>query len=104
MKSLLLWAIALCGLLLVPILVDQADARIGSCPPFHLRNDAGEIINPLTGDNADQPYSPRQTCGKCHDYDKITAGYHFQQGWEVISDTFSAKTPWALSDGMMGKM
>ena len=26
------------------------------------------------------PYSPRTTCGKCHNIDKITKGYHFQEG------------------------
>ncbi len=89
---------------LMPNLADQAVARIGSCPPFHLRNDDGEIINPITGVNADQPYSTRQTCGKCHDYDKITSGYHFQQGWDVIKDDFNKEKPWMLSDGMFGKM
>ena len=89
---------------LIPNLTNQASARVGSCLPFHLRTDSGEIINPLTGANADQPYSTRQTCGKCHDYDKITAGYHFQQGRSVISDSFNEDEPWSLSDGMFGKM
>ena len=26
------------------------------------------------------PYSPKNTCGECHDYDAITNAYHFQQG------------------------
>ena len=78
-------------------------AKTRTCPPFYLRNDAGEIINPLTDQNADQPYSTRQTCNTCHDYDKITKGYHFQQGWDRIRDDFSKEKPWMLSDGMMGK-
>jgi hypothetical protein len=55
------------------------------------------------------PYSPRQTCGGCHDYDMITNAYHFQQGRTdaegriVISDGFDSKKPWNLSDGMYGK-
>lgn len=73
------------------------------CPPFHLKTEDGRIINPLTGENADQPYSSRQTCGSCHAYDEITQGYHFQQGWDRISDDFSQDKPWVLSDGMMGK-
>jgi hypothetical protein len=73
------------------------------CPPFHLKTDDDKIINPLTGENADQPYSTRQTCGACHNYDQITKGYHFQQGWNVIKDDFNKKKPWVLSDGMMGK-
>lgn len=88
------------ALLLAPSL---ASAKIRTCPPFHLKTGDGKIINPLTGENADQPYSTRQTCGACHDYDKITKGYHFQQGWNVVKDDFNKKKPWVLSDGMMGK-
>ncbi len=55
------------------------------------------------------PYSPRRTCGACHDYGRITNAYHFQQGRTdrtgkiVISDTFDPKYPWNLSSGMFGK-
>jgi hypothetical protein len=55
------------------------------------------------------PYSPRKTCGACHDYDQITKGYHFQQGRTdgagkiMVSDTFDSKYPWNLSSGMYGK-
>jgi hypothetical protein len=55
------------------------------------------------------PYSPRKTCGACHDYDRITSGYHFQEGRTdgkgdiVVRDTFSRKIPWNLSSGMFGK-
>ncbi|MGO0122285.1 hypothetical protein [Desulfothermobacter acidiphilus] len=72
-------------------------------PPFYLRTETGGIINPITGENADQPYSPRQTCGECHDYEAITKGFHFQQGWNVIRDDYSKDKPWVLSDGMMGR-
>jgi hypothetical protein len=64
--------------------------------------------SPLTLDSK-VPYSPRKTCGYCHDYDRITNGYHFQQGRTnglgeiVISDTFDPKYPWNLSPGMFGK-
>ena len=55
------------------------------------------------------PYSPKKTCGGCHDYDQIANGYHFQQGRTdgtgkiVISDTFDSQHPWTLSSGMYGK-
>ena len=64
--------------------------------------------NPITVDSQ-APYSPKRTCGACHDYDRITNGYHFQQGRTdrtgkiVISDTFDPKYPWNLSSGMYGK-
>ena len=65
--------------------------------------------NPLTLESK-IPYSPRKTCGGCHDYDQITNGYHFQQGRTdgagkiVISDTFDPKYPWNLSSGMYGRV
>jgi hypothetical protein len=55
------------------------------------------------------PYSPKKTCGSCHDYNQITNGYHFQQGRTdgtgkiVISDAFDPKYHWNLSSGMYGK-
>ena len=40
-------------------------------------------------------YSPKQTCGKCHDYQAVTRGYHFREGvgrnGEVLDDHWSAK-------------
>ena len=63
---------------------------------------------PLSADSS-APYSPKRTCGTCHDYDRITSGYHFQQGRTdrdgkiVISDTFDPRLPWNLSPGMYGK-
>jgi hypothetical protein len=64
--------------------------------------------SPLTFESK-MPYSPKNTCGGCHDYNRITNGYHFQQGRTdgagriVISDTFDPKYPWNLSSGMYGK-
>lgn len=81
-----------------------SEAAVRKCPPFHLKTEEGKIINPLTGENADQPYSPRQTCGACHNYEEITKGFHFQQGWDKIRDDYSQDKPWVLSDGMSGKM
>lgn len=64
--------------------------------------------SPLTADSK-VPYSPKKTCGACHDYNQITNGYHFQQGRTdgtgkiVVSDTFDSKYSWNLSSGMYGK-
>ena len=64
--------------------------------------------SPLTADSK-VPYSPKKTCGACHDYNQITNGYHFQQGRTdgtgkiVVSDTFNSKYSWNLSSGMYGK-
>ena len=75
----------------------------GVCPPFHLLDEDGEIINPVTEGNADRPYSPRKTCGACHDYEKITRGYHFTQGaGEQPTADQQARCAWALSPGNYG--
>jgi hypothetical protein len=64
--------------------------------------------NPLTIESK-APYSPKKTCGACHNYDQITKGYHFQQGRTdgtgkiIVSDTFDPKSSWNLSSGMYGK-
>lgn len=65
--------------------------------------------DPLTVDST-EPYSPRQTCGTCHDVDSIANGYHFQQGRtnelgavQTQTDFFGDGRDWLLSDGMYGK-
>ena len=74
------------------------------CRPFFLKDEKGRIINPITGENAHQPYSTRQTCGTCHPYETITKGYHFQQGADFLDENFGGdQRPWVLSNGMFGK-
>jgi hypothetical protein len=48
----------------------------GVCPPFKLRDDQGQVIDPVHGINDKAPYSPKQTCGACHNYQLITEGFH----------------------------
>lgn len=75
----------------------------GVCPPFYLLDEEGNIIDPVKGVNADKPYSPKQTCGKCHDYDKITQGFHFQQGAdEKPTQDQSDRCQWASTPGNYG--
>lgn len=77
----------------------------GICPPFFLRDETGEIINPVADLNAHQPYSPRQTCGAsgCHDYDLITEGYHFTQGaGEEPTEIQKRRFLWASTPGNFG--
>ncbi len=42
---------------------------------------------------AGPPYSPKQTCGRCHDYEAVTRAFHFREGTgprgEDISDHWS---------------
>jgi len=66
-----------------------------------LKNEMGERITP--SHNRLEPYSPRRTCGGCHDYRAITSGYHFTQGFDVMKDGYNPKQPWVLSPGMFGR-
>lgn len=84
---------------------DKAEAFIGVCPPFFIRDEGGIPINPVKGENAAVPYSPRQTCGAagCHDYEKITKAYHFQQGKdEEAGRELKSLYQWVLSPGQYG--
>ncbi|MCX6164157.1 MAG: multiheme c-type cytochrome [Ignavibacteriae bacterium] len=82
---------------------DKNVSNMGVCPPFNLYDEDGNLIDPLNGVNADKPYSPKQTCGKCHDYDKITKGFHFQQGKdEKPTEIMSKRYRWVTSPGNYG--
>jgi len=97
--------LAVSVLMLAVILAAMASSAKAYHPPVTLLSKDGDIIDPVNGDGENFPFSTEQTCGLCHDYDLITEGYHFQTGWNVISDTFGVAEgkPWNLSDGMLGK-
>lgn len=80
--------------------VDEGHANIV------LRDRAGNALLVASA----EPYSPRQTCGPCHDIDEIANGYHFQQGRtdadgtvQTADNFFGDGRPWLKSDGMYGK-
>ncbi|MHB1307147.1 MAG: hypothetical protein ACYDC1_18060 [Limisphaerales bacterium] len=84
---------------------DPARRPVGICPPYQLKDEQGNLINPARGVNTNAPYSPRQTCGAvgCHDYDKITEGYHFMQGkGEAVPADMAARYQWVTSPGNYG--
>ena len=63
----------------------------------------------LTADST-EPYSPRLTCGRCHNYTRISRAYHFQNGrtdtrGNVVmkDDYFGDGRDWLKSAGMYGK-
>jgi len=77
----------------------------GVCPPFRLRDESGKEINPIKGLNADVPYSPKQTCGAagCHNYDKITEGFHFTQGkGDSLPRPYRDRYQWVIYPGNYG--
>ena len=77
----------------------------GQHPPITLMDKWGDEINPITGENHTVPFSTEQTCGLCHDYETITEGFHFQMGWETVSDDYGVEKghPWSLSNGFLGR-
>ncbi|MBS0000448.1 MAG: hypothetical protein KFF73_15820 [Cyclobacteriaceae bacterium] len=112
----LLLIILVTGIVIISVLIDSADpenqfvvdpgekiSTQGVCPPLYLLTEDGDTINPIAGKNTDKPYSPKQTCGKCHDYDLITQGFHFQQGRdEIPTAEQKERIQWALSPGNYG--
>jgi hypothetical protein len=83
----------------------DSDRGRGVCPPFFLKDEQGQTIDPVHGANEGSPYSPKQTCGAagCHDYAKITEGYHFTQGkGEHPTEEQAARIGWASSPGNYG--
>lgn len=62
---------------------------------------AAEAAAPQVGRLPDLPFSARATCGKCHDYDTISRGWHFnppQGPWE----SGRPGEPWFLVDRLTG--
>jgi len=43
---------------------------------IQLFDEKGQLVNA----KSKVPYSPKKTCGKCHDYERISTGWHFQAG------------------------
>lgn len=103
-KSICFFFSALCLISAFKVYSQQSGKNIqGVCPPFFLYDEKGEKIDLIKNMNTDKPYSPKQTCGKCHDYNKITEGFHFQQGKnEKIPAYIGKKFNWILSPGNYG--
>ena len=68
----------------------DAEGRMISVPPlFDAQGKPQEA--------AANPYSPAQTCGKCHEYDIIGRGWHFNSAKEDIKPGRPGE-PWILTD------
>lgn len=85
-----------------------------STPPGPAMDHTNILLKDRFGNNitvaSTEPYSPRKTCGACHDIDTIANGYHFQQGRtnaagaiQMADDFFGDNRAWLKSDGMYGK-
>ena len=74
----------LCCLLVCSAQGQEIDAQVGDIRDgslsgavhhINLYTEKGRRISPTS--NFDQPYSPSETCGQCHDVDTISQGWHF---------------------------
>lgn len=62
---------------------------------FELYDDAGMQIR--AADTNPKPFSMKQTCGKCHDYEKISSGWHFNSLDPNVAPGRPGQ-PWVLTD------
>lgn len=94
---------------LAPVRVRAEDVHTESRTPFlhhiPLHDTQGRLISPppvVSEDGKPQepkanPYSPAQTCGKCHDYDTISQGWHFNSDAGAVPPGRPGE-PWILTD------
>jgi hypothetical protein len=66
--------------------------KAGSSPRPSVVGDDGKPQEPKAN-----PYSPAQTCGKCHDYDAISEGWHFNADSAAVPPGRPGE-PWILTD------
>ena len=80
-----------------PPIQDQYALKSRDGESINLQLDMNDTITMANGAvyAAGPAYSPRATCGTCHDYNAITRAYHFREGagpnGENLSDTWSSE-------------
>jgi hypothetical protein len=97
--STLMWVILLGGLVLPQMVLAHPAVQLldRNGNPIASQLDSGDTITAANGSvyKAGPAYSPRATCGKCHDYNAVTKAYHFREGvgpnGDIISDHWSDK-------------
>ncbi len=68
---------------------------------IQLYDAAGVMIDPASP--TARPYSPMQTCKKCHDYKAISHGFHFNAAEKLAKDgNDRAGEPWIFTDPRSG--
>lgn len=76
---------------------DGVIARSDSDAKYLHHIDLNDVDNRKITAESTRPYSPRNTCGRCHDYEKIGHGWHFST---FDSETHSGRDgePWVWTD------
>jgi len=77
----------------------RSDSRSPYVHRINLYDATGKVILPR--DPLAEPYSPRATCGKCHDYVTISGGWHFNAGTAGV-DAGRCGEPWIWTDPRTG--
>jgi hypothetical protein len=83
----------------------KTESRLPHLHDIPLHDSQGRVISPpaiLSDDGKPQdpkaaPYSPAQTCGKCHDYATISQGWHFNEALGNVKPGRPGE-PWILTD------
>lgn len=76
-----------------------SDSMSGYVHWIDLYDSSNRVIDPAN-ENA-QPYSPEKTCGRCHDYQSISHGWHFN-AIEPEAEPGRPGQPWIWSDERTG--
>ncbi len=80
----------------------RADTDGGYVHWIELLDSNSTKINP--GDPNPRPYSSRKTCGKCHDFEKISHGWHFDAVEQLKSESGRPGQPWVWNDPRTGTL
>jgi len=80
-----------------PTHVDGSRTRAVHTTPLY--NEFGEKIQ--HNFTRPDPFSPRMTCGDCHDYEKIGMGWHFNSSLDITAPGRPGE-PWVLVDESTG--
>jgi hypothetical protein len=73
----------------------RADSRMPYVHRISLLDEEGNPISPK--DPNAKPYSPKMTCGKCHDYEAVSHGWHFNAN-EAGAVAGRPGEPWIYTD------
>ena len=103
MNTLPLFLVLLLFLASMPVDAEEGMLRTDSMAPFvhriSLYDESGQAIG--AEDESPKPYSPAQTCGKCHPYETIARGWHFNAVDPKAPHGRSGE-PWLLADARTG--
>lgn len=78
----------------------RANSRSTYVHRITLYDHDGVAISPQ--DEPAKPYSPRATCGKCHEYASISHGWHFNAASAGAADPGRPGEPWIYVDPVSG--